>query len=94
MLAYPHFDAHVPFVLETNASVTGLDAVLSQEQTDGKIHPIAYASHSLNVHEKNYGITELETLGLVWATRLFRPYLLGHKCTVYTDHSVHFITSE
>ena len=74
-------------MLETDASIHGLGAVLAQKQADGKVHPIAYASRSLNCHERNYGITELETLGLVWAARLFRPYLLGHKCIVYTDHS-------
>ena len=41
----------------------------------------------MNKHEKNYGISELETLGLVWAVRYFRPYLLGHPCVVYTDHA-------
>ena len=87
VLVYPRFKADVPFVLETDASVQGLGAVLAQKQADGKVHPIAYASRSLNSHERNYGITELETLGLVWAARLFRPYLLGHKCIVYTDHS-------
>ena len=51
------------------------------------IHPIAYASRSLDKHERNYGISELETLGLVWAVRYFRPYLLGHPCVVYTDHA-------
>lgn len=30
---------------------------------------------------------QLEILALVWVVRLFRPYLLGHKTTVYTDHS-------
>ena len=87
VLAYPQFKSDVPFVLETDASIHGLGAVLAQKQADGKVHPIAYASRSLNCHERNYGITELETLGLVWAARLFRPYLLGHKCIVYTDHS-------
>ena len=87
VLAYPRFDVNVPFILETDASAQGLGAVLSQTQSDGKVHPIAYASRSLNVHEKNYSATELETLGLVWASRLFRPYLLGHKCIVYTDHA-------
>ena len=64
----------------------GLGAILSQEQEDGTIHPVAYASRSLDKHERNYGISELETLGLVWAVRYFRPYILGHPCTVYTDH--------
>ena len=86
VLAYPRFGPGQDFILETDASVMGLGAVLSQEQEDGLPHPIAYASRSLNQHEKNYGISELETLGLVWAARYFRPYLLGHHCTVYTDH--------
>ena len=89
VLAYPQFKSDVPFMLKTDASIHGLGAVLTQKQEDGKsVHPIAYASRSLNCHERNYGITELETLGLVWAARLFRPYLLGTsvKCIVYTDH--------
>ena len=75
-----------PFILETDASGSGLGAVLAQEQLDGSVRPIAYASRSLQKHEWNYGITELEGLGVVWAVKHFRPYLYGHKCTVYTDH--------
>ena len=45
------------------------------------------STRSLSPHEKNYCISELETLGLVWAVRYFRPYLLGHHTIVYTDHS-------
>ena len=77
-------------MVETDASIQGLGAVLSQRQSAGKIHPIAYASRSLNTHERNYGITELETLGLVWAVKLFRPYLLGRRCVVYTDTRLYF----
>ena len=87
VLAYPQFQSEHPFILETDASTEGLGAVLAQQQSDGKVHPIAYASRSLNPHERNYGITELETLGLVWAVKTFRAYLLGHHCVVYTDHS-------
>ena len=74
-------------MLETDASFEGLGAVLSQTQEDGCVCPIAYASHSLRPHEHSYGITELETLGVVWACKYFRPYLLGHHCLVLTDHS-------
>ena len=87
MLVYPKFGPGQSFILETDTSTVGLGAVLSQTQQDATIHPIAYASRSVNKHEKNYGISELETLGLVWAVRYFRPYLLGHPCTVYTDHT-------
>ena len=84
VLAYPDF--HVPFVLETDASVSGLGAVLAQQQEGGLVWPIAYASRSLQEHEKRYGATELEGLGVVWAVKHFRPYLYGHHCDIYTDH--------
>ena len=86
VLAYPEFGSGKSFILETDACVEGLGAILSQPQEDGSIHPLAYASRSLDKHERNYGISELETLGLVWAVRYFRNYLLGHPCIVYTDH--------
>lgn len=86
VLVYPRFGPNCFFILETDASTVGLGAVLSQTQDDGTVHPIAYASRSVDKHEKNYGISELETLGLVWALRYFRHCLLGHPCTVYTDH--------
>ena len=86
VLGYPRFGPGRSFILETDASTVGLGAVLSQTQDDGTIHPIAYASRSVDKHEKNYGISELETLRLVWAVRYFRSYLLGHPCVVYTDH--------
>ena len=39
------------------------------------------------VTEKRYGVTELETLAVVWAVTHFRAYLYGHDVIVYTDHS-------
>jgi hypothetical protein len=55
---------------------------LAQQQVDGKVHPIAFASRSLNPAEQKYTITELETLGMVCAVKFFRPYILGHRCIV------------
>jgi len=52
-------------VLETDACLEGLGAVLSQVKDDGHLHPIAYASRALVPSERNYGITELETLDIV-----------------------------
>ena len=52
----------------------------------GSTKPIAYASRTLQHHERNYGITELEALAVVWAVKHYCQYLYGHKCHVYTDH--------
>ncbi|XDV17974.1 hypothetical protein PO909_023762 [Leuciscus waleckii] len=88
VLAYADFS--LPFILEVDASYGGLGAVLSQEQ-NGRVRPIAYASRSLRPTERNmvnYGSMKLEFLALKWAmTEKFREYLLGHKCTVYTDNN-------
>lgn len=87
VLVYPRFGQGSSFLLETDASGVGLGAILSQQQEDGKYHPVAYASRSLLPSERNYAISELETLAIVWAVKYFRTYLLGHPCTVLTDHA-------
>ncbi|KAK0135759.1 Retrovirus-related Pol polyprotein from transposon 17.6 [Merluccius polli] len=88
VLAYANFS--LPFVLEVDASHSGLGAVLSQEQ-EGKVKPIAYASRGLKPAERNmnnYSSMKLEFLALKWAmTEKFREYLLGQKCVVYTDNN-------
>ena len=84
VLAYPNFEQE--FLLETDASGIGLGAVLVQRQRDGTVRPVSFASRTLQNHEKNYGVTELEGLGVVWAVKHFRPYIYGHHCIVYTDH--------
>jgi RNase H-like domain found in reverse transcriptase/Reverse transcriptase (RNA-dependent DNA polymerase)/Integrase zinc binding domain/Integrase core domain len=83
MLSFPDFDKE--FVLSTDASGVAISAILAQE-VDGHQRPIAYASRQLNEHEKNYGITKLEMLAVVWATKFFRCYLYGRRFKVITDH--------
>lgn len=73
--------------METDASAKGLGAILSQKHGDGLSHPVAFASCSLTPAEKQYGITELETLAVVWAITHFRAYLYGHDVVIFTDHS-------
>ena len=85
VLAYPNFDAQ--FVLETDASNKGLGAVLSQAQEGGNLHPVGYASRALSPSEMHYGITDLETLAVVWAISHFSHYLYGNRVVVYTDHT-------
>ncbi|GKF43285.1 putative reverse transcriptase domain-containing protein, partial [Tanacetum coccineum] len=47
---------------------------------------IAYASRQLKIHEKNYTTHDLELGAVVFALKIWRHYLYGTKCTVFTDH--------
>lgn len=88
VLAYADFSR--PFILEIDASHSGLGAVLSQDTDDGR-RPVAYASRGLSPSERNmnhYSSMKLEFLALKWAMgEKFREYLLGHKCLVFTDNN-------
>jgi hypothetical protein len=79
VLVHPIFSA--PFRLETDASSSGLGAILSQSHG-----VIAYASRSLLPAEKNYSATDLECLAVVWAIKHFHNYLYGHMFEVVSDH--------
>ena len=81
MLAYPNFSNS--FILETDASGSGLGAILSQIQKDSSVHPVSYASRELSPAERNCGRTDLETL---WAIGHFRRYLYNQHVKTYTDH--------
>ncbi|KAI3777866.1 hypothetical protein L1987_47669 [Smallanthus sonchifolius] len=69
------------FVVYCDASIQGLGCVLMQRE---KV--IAYASRQLKVHEKNYTTHDLELGAVVFALKIWRHYLYGTKCTIYTDH--------
>ncbi|KAI3759605.1 hypothetical protein L6452_07536 [Arctium lappa] len=69
------------FVVYSDASKMGLGCMLMQR---GKV--IAYASRQLKIHEQNYPTHDLELAAVVFALKLWRHYLYGTKCTLYTDH--------
>src|SRR6266481_3288095 len=71
--------------IETDARALGFGAVLSQEK-DGILRPISFASKTTDRYEKLYGPTELEAGAIHFAVKKFRPYILGIKCKIYTDH--------
>ena len=83
-LAHPDFSK--PFTLDTDASNTGIGAVLSQEGEDGVEHVIAFGSRLLTKPERNYCVTRRELLAVVFFTNHFRPYLMGRKFCLRTDH--------
>nr|GEZ85152.1 putative reverse transcriptase domain-containing protein [Tanacetum cinerariifolium] len=69
------------FMVYCDASHKGLGVVLMQRE---KV--IAYAFHQLKIHEKNYTTHDLELRAVVCALKMWRHYLYGTKCVVFTDH--------
>ena len=64
-----------------DASGTGLGCVLMQ---DNRV--IAYASRALRPHELNYLTHDLELAAVIHALKIWRHYLMGTHCNIYTDH--------
>jgi hypothetical protein len=79
VLAQP--DIEKPFDVFCDASKKGLGYVLMQE---GRV--IAYASRQLRKHEINYPTHDLELAAVVHALKIWRHYLLGNVCNIFTDH--------
>ncbi|WVZ97273.1 hypothetical protein U9M48_042822 [Paspalum notatum var. saurae] len=74
-------DVTKPFDVYCNACGSGLGCVLMQE---GRV--IAYASRQLRKHEVNYPTHDLELAVVVHVLKIWRHYLLGNTCHIYTDH--------
>jgi len=73
------------YLLDTDASDSGLGAVLSQIQPGERV--IAYASRTLSAPERKYETTRKELLAVVYGLKRFRQYLLGRHFTIRTDHA-------
>ncbi|WVZ70627.1 LOW QUALITY PROTEIN: hypothetical protein U9M48_019275 [Paspalum notatum var. saurae] len=74
-------DVTKPFDVYCDAFGNGLGCVLMQE---GRV--IAYASRQLRKHEANYATHDLELAAVVHTLKIWRHYLLGNTCHIYTDH--------
>lgn len=85
VLVFP--DCSRVFILDTDASNQGIGAVLSQKLDDGLEHVVSYASRALSKAERRYSVTRKELLAVVTFLRHFRPYLLGRRFKLRTDHS-------
>ncbi|XP_050924947.1 uncharacterized protein LOC108874699 [Lates calcarifer] len=84
-----HPDPSVQFVVEVDASDSGVGAVLSQRSTsDQKLHPCAFFSRRLTPAERNYDVGNRELLAVVLALQEWRHWLEGstHPFIVWTDH--------
>ena len=74
-------DTSKPFQIFCDASLQGLGAVLMQEK-----QVVAYASRQLKTHEINYPTHDLELAAVVFALKVWRHYLLGNRCEIFSDH--------
>jgi hypothetical protein len=74
-------DLQKGFNIYCDACGQGLGCVLMQEG-----YVIAYASRQLRKHELNYPTHDLELVAVVHALKIWRHYIMGTKCQVYTDH--------
>ncbi|CAG8698419.1 18262_t:CDS:1, partial [Cetraspora pellucida] len=84
---FQYSDFSRPFYLHTDASTSGLGAVLSQLNNNYKEYIIAYASRSLNNAKNNYPTTDLECLAIVWAIEHFYQYFGAKSFFFITNHS-------
>ncbi|KAI2655269.1 Transposon Tf2-6 polyprotein [Labeo rohita] len=84
-----HPDPQLPFLVEVDASSTGVGAVLSQQQGQPpKTYPCAFFSHKLSPAERNYDVGNRELLAIKLALEEWRHWLEGarHPFTILTDH--------
>jgi len=82
-LNYPNYS--LPFIVTTDASDDGIDAVLSQISDEGK-KPIQFISRTQQPAEKKWCVREKGALAIIYACESFRPYVYGSKFTIETDH--------
>ena len=90
-----HYDPSKPLVLACDASQCGIGAVLSHVTEDQQERPIAYASRTLTIAEKNYSQLEKEALATIFAVKKFHNYILGRHFEIESDHRpLSFLFSE
>ena len=80
-----HPDPNRPFIVKCDASIDGVGAVLEQYH-DGKLRPVSFCSKLFNKTQRNWHVSEQEIYAVVYAVEKWRPYLVGNKFMVRTDH--------
>ena len=85
VLAYP--EPNKEYLLKMDALKLRLGAMLSQKQSNGRYHLVAFGSRELHGAEVNYHSTKLKVLAVKWFIKHFQTYLLGCHFKVDTDNN-------
>ena len=80
------FDSNLPVIVATDASNVGLGATLSVMDPVLGRRTVEFASRRLSESERKFSTTEKESLALIWACEKWRPYLIGRRFVLETDH--------
>ena len=81
-----HPDWSKPFEIHTDASKRGVGVMLAQ-QINQALKPIRFTSRAFSEIESHWHTMELELFAVKWAPEQFRPYVLGTKTKIVTDHT-------
>ena len=88
-LLLSYFDMSLPTYIFTDGHITGVDAILYQDENFKNLKPVAIASRCTNKTEKHYAQIDLGAMAIDFALRRFRSYLVGSPSDtlIFTDHS-------
>lgn len=85
VLTHPDFSK--PFVIQCDASKTGVGGVLYQLDDNGQERPVAFTSKKFNSAQRNYSVTEQECFAAKHCLAKFRGYVEGMQFKIITDHA-------
>ena len=81
-----HYDESLPIILQTDASDSGVGAVLMHQVKEGTLRPIAFASRILDDREKRYSAIDKEALAIIFGVTKFHQYIFGLQFILCSDH--------
>ena len=82
-----HYNSELPLSLVCDASSYGIGAVISHSFPDSEERPIAFASRSLSLAQRNYSQLDKEALPMVFGVKRFHQYLYARKFVLIPDHN-------